>query len=790
MAAGRKVQLRTALCSAAVSVLVLLAGVPARAEPPVASYIFPAGGQRGKIVDVRVGGLFLDGACSFDMLGPGVETTRQLQPTRTVWFEGPLLPLPESQQQEDYPRDLHGQVRIAADAPLGFRSWRLATDQGATPARRFIVGDLPEIVEEEIDGDPVPVEVTLPVTINGRIFPREDIDVWTFPARKGQTIHCEVCAARLGSPLDSVLEVLDPNGRRIAENDDTFGPDSMIRFTAPTDGKYQVRIRDANFHGGQAYVYRLTLTADPWVDHTYPLGGRRGHKVAFEMVGQGLPAGPVAFDLPADGPSDYFPRVTVVGRRSNPFLLDLDDLPEHREVEPNDRPTEVQPVAVPAVLNGRIDRPGDIDYWAFRADKGQVLEIELRATRLGSPLDGVLVLADAAGKELARAESQGPGSDPSLHFMAPAAGTYFVRVSDRFHSRGGNEYAYRLRIAPPPGPGYHLHLAGDVVVVNRGGHAALKILAERTGGFAGPITLKIDGLPGKVTASPTVIAANQPAVDIQFRAAAGAVIGPARLVVRGSAKIGDLIVRQTATLPAPRGVPAVDSALLAVALPTPFKIVGDFDMRWAPRGTVHQRHYRIERNGYDGPIEVRLADRQARHLQGVTGPTITVPAGANGFDYPVRLPPWMETGRTSRTCVMGLARIKDSDGQEHVVSYSSVQPNEQVIVVVEPGRLGVELERTSLTAAPGRTVPLPVLVSRGKNLAGPIRVELVVPAHIRGVVAEPVRLPAGQGKAVLSLHFAAAHLGPFNMPLRVRATAMDHGKPVVGEGLLEIVLAD
>src|SRR5690348_5366844 len=78
----------------------------ARADVPIASYIFPAGGQRGKAVDVRVGGLNLHKSCFFEMLGPGVEASKQLQRTRTLWFEGPRLPMPESQQQEDYPKDM------------------------------------------------------------------------------------------------------------------------------------------------------------------------------------------------------------------------------------------------------------------------------------------------------------------------------------------------------------------------------------------------------------------------------------------------------------------------------------------------------------------------------------------------------------------------------------------------------------------------------------------------------------------------------------------------------------
>src|SRR5262249_56226284 len=78
----------------------------ARSSPPVASYIYPAGGQRGQTVAVRVGGLFLHESCGFEMLGPGVSAGKQLKRVPTLWFEGPLLPLPDSQRQEDYPKDM------------------------------------------------------------------------------------------------------------------------------------------------------------------------------------------------------------------------------------------------------------------------------------------------------------------------------------------------------------------------------------------------------------------------------------------------------------------------------------------------------------------------------------------------------------------------------------------------------------------------------------------------------------------------------------------------------------
>src|SRR5947209_4561577 len=99
----------------------LLAASPAVASPPVASYVFPAGGQRGATVPVRVGGVFLHEKCGFALAGPGVTAPATLARTKRVWFEGPLLPLPESQQAEDYPADMAGTVTIAKDAAAGPR---------------------------------------------------------------------------------------------------------------------------------------------------------------------------------------------------------------------------------------------------------------------------------------------------------------------------------------------------------------------------------------------------------------------------------------------------------------------------------------------------------------------------------------------------------------------------------------------------------------------------------------------------------------------------------------------
>ncbi len=285
---------------ALVAAVVFAIARPAEAEPPVASYIFPAGGQRGTTVAVRVGGLYLNDACDFHLLGAGVSASSRIRATRTVWFEGPFLDRPASQNPEVYPKDFAGSVQLDASALPGVRYWRLSTSQGTTPLKKFVIGELPEIVEDEIEGDPVPVPIHLPVTINGRIFPREDVDIWSFSARAGDVVSCQVAAARIGSPLDARLEVRGADGRLVAENAEVPGPDAGLHFRAPADGEYQLRICDSAFRGNQDYVYRLTVTKGPALDAVYPLGGRHNSQVELHLTGANLPTDVVRVKLPAD----------------------------------------------------------------------------------------------------------------------------------------------------------------------------------------------------------------------------------------------------------------------------------------------------------------------------------------------------------------------------------------------------------------------------------------------------------------------------------------------------------
>ena len=115
-------------------------------------------------------------------------------------------------------------------------------------------------------------------------------------------------------------------------------------------------------------------------------------------------------------------------------------------------------------------------------------------------------MIDPAGKEVVRAEGLADREgDPFLTFQAPADGIYRLSVRDRFHSRGGSAWAYRLRASEAPSADFRLTFAADALSLPRNGTTPLKLQVVRIGGFNGPIALEVEGLPEGVSVAKTVV---------------------------------------------------------------------------------------------------------------------------------------------------------------------------------------------------------------------------------------------------------------------------------------------
>jgi hypothetical protein len=92
-------------------------------------------------------------------------------------------------------------------------------------------------------------------------------------------------------------------------------------------------------------------------------------------------------------------------------------------------------------------------FYRITARKGERLDLEVVAQRVGSPLDPLLRLLDAAGRELAaNDDAPGLGADARLEFRVSKAGDYFVEVRDTRYA-GSSRHRYRVRCAEPlPNP--------------------------------------------------------------------------------------------------------------------------------------------------------------------------------------------------------------------------------------------------------------------------------------------------------------------------------------------------
>jgi hypothetical protein len=147
----------------------------------------------------------------------------------------------------------------------------------------------------------------------------------------------------------------------------------------------------------------------------------------------------------------------------------------------------------------------------------------------------------------------------------------------------------------------------------------------------------------------------------------------------------------------------------------------------------------------------------------------------------------MEILRTSRTNLMATGTVIDADGTRHPVTYSTDSQNEQMVSIVSPELMTLVLEPASVLAEPGKSAVVHVRALRGRQLTGPVHVELVCPRHIQGVTADSVTIDSAGNATDLRVSFSHGSLGPFNTPLTVRAIGTDsRGYPVIAESPLPI----
>ena len=504
------------------------------ASPEVTSF-FPTGVQRSQTSELTVGG-----------------NVGNWPPK--VWSERPGLTIEPAAEKGKL------KVTAAADAPAGIHWIRLINEEGASLPRPLLVGSLPEIVEAEPnDAVGKAQAVASAQVVSGKLAKRGDVDVFAVTLQAGQTLVADLLASELlGSPMDAVLQLCDASGTVIDQQHDTRGLDPRIVYTAKNAGTYLVRLfafpsqpdSSINFAGGDAYLYRLTLTAGPFVDHALPLAVTRGSAAELTLAGWNLASASLRLEPPSHDWRDSWlwqppDAAGLVPLRmiDHPSVVAL---PSASRQAPQSVPT-------PVTISGHLREPRATHAFSIMATKGQSLEIRVLSSSLGYDVDPVVSVTDSAGKSLAEDDDGRRNErDPSLTFSLPADGTYLVLVRD-LHGRGGTRMVYLCTIGQPRAS-YSLSVAGGTFRVAPGGTLEIPVTINRQGGYKEELEVNAAGLPAGVTAEIVKSAGDgesAKSVKLVLKAASDAQSGSFRIVARSPA--GGADVEQFATFETTQG---------------------------------------------------------------------------------------------------------------------------------------------------------------------------------------------------------------------------------------------
>ncbi len=362
----------------------------------------------------------------------------------------------------------------------------LAKDEhGIAPSPNVIrVVDLPNTLEIEPNNTRAEATpATVPGALNGIIQEPGDVDYFKFPAKKDQVFDIRVYARNpMRSPLDSVLTVLRSNGSTVGSNDDSGGPDSYLRFTAPEDDEYFVRIQDHLAGGGPYFVYRVEI-APVERSLTMTLPERTQYIPTTLAVPQGNR------------------MALMVNATRNNWGGDIDvsfeNLPEGMTAAPV--PMTSNLTSIPVLFTAASDAPLN----------GTLAEVIGRSADENLNIEGGLNQRKMLVRGRNNVEVWG-------------------HTADRMAAVVTETLPFELEIVQPQSP------------IVRGGEKSLKIVAKRQEGFNQPIALRmLYNPPGIGSSGSITIAADQNEASIPLTANANAGIGTWPIAVTGRATVGD-----------------------------------------------------------------------------------------------------------------------------------------------------------------------------------------------------------------------------------------------------------
>jgi hypothetical protein len=397
------------------------------------------------------------------------------------------------------------------------------------------LGRYPETLEREgndtlATAQPIP----WPVTVNGRINARghADTDLFRVTATKGQRLVIQVAAARLGSSLDSVIEVLDAKGATVprARLRPVWETTVDLRNHGSTGTGIRLLAWNELGRGDYVYIDRELLRVQELPkgpDEDTFFAGFRGQRISYldttaeahallrpvykvDVLAPGTPVSPnglpvfdVAYRNDDGGPLyGKDSHLEFTAPRDGTYYVRLTDArgtggPQHGyrlTVAPPDPDFDL--FVTPA--NPNVPRGGrvPVTIFAWRRDGFNApIAVTLTGAPAGVTATPAVILPDESSVVLTLEAADNASAD-----IVPLQVTGRARLGARSIERAAipDERVSVVSVAAPPDVRV-VSVTPDVIELAPGGRAKVTAKIARANGFTGRVPLSVNNLPFRVT---------------------------------------------------------------------------------------------------------------------------------------------------------------------------------------------------------------------------------------------------------------------------------------------------
>ena len=507
-----------------------------RPKTPELLSIFPTAAQRGSTVEVELHGRVLEGTYAVLFGSPLLTgSVEKVEPIK-------LKLTPEDEKEVE--KGLSGQrvlLRVNVDpaAPPG-RYWlRLVAPKGVSNKFSFFVHTGPVVLETR-NPHSTPTEaqpLRLPAVVTGRISREGELDYYSFEADEGQQLRFVAVMHSGGGnllgrqQLGTQLTLEEPGSswfdahrpRWLAVVYPPITPEqvSILRYRFPRSGRYLLAVSCFLNIYRPHYSYQLMAgpqDAPPVLpEESFAVNVlkrsfvRKLEPTRMELLlARTVLSEKSAAESSSSGTQVTGPDVSQA-QSSDPASASAAPV-RAPEQEPNDAPSQALELELPALVEGVIDRPGDVDSFKIRVAGARKLAFEIETPDAFPPaFNPKITVLDANGEQELFTNVYrflaGDGDDwvkriePKMIYTFGSDEAYLLQVRDMTARHGRSSFRYRILIRPQIPHMGKIDVKEDRINLARGQAAKLTVITEQEEGYSGAISLEVENLPPGVRAS-------------------------------------------------------------------------------------------------------------------------------------------------------------------------------------------------------------------------------------------------------------------------------------------------